>query len=55
MQSEEQDSEEYWFNELDSLGIHAKRRKELDRKEVRDLVENVKQVMLQEYRSAYTD
>jgi hypothetical protein len=56
MQGEEPDKEGYWFNELDSLGIHAKKRNELnDRKEVKDLVENVKQTMLQEYRSAYTD
>jgi hypothetical protein len=56
MQRKEPDNEEYWFNELDSLGIHAKKTNELnDKKEMRDLVENVKQVMLQEYRSAYTE
>ncbi|HEX7034048.1 MAG TPA: hypothetical protein VF172_13700 [Nitrososphaera sp.] len=44
----------YWFNELDSLGIHPKRKNELnDSKEIEDLVENMKQTMLQEYRSAY--
>ncbi|HXG07543.1 MAG TPA: hypothetical protein VNI77_09495 [Nitrososphaera sp.] len=44
----------YWFNELDSLGIHPKRKNELnDSKEMQDLVENMKQTMLQEYRSAY--
>ncbi len=44
----------YWFNELDSLGIHPKRKNELnDSKEMEDLVENMKQAMLQEYRSAY--
>jgi hypothetical protein len=53
MHSKEQD-EGYWFSELDSLGIHAKRKNDLnDRKEIEDLVENVKQTMLQEYRSAY--
>jgi hypothetical protein len=53
---EDLDKEGYWFNELDSLGIHAKRKNELNvRKEMKDLVENVKQVMLQEYRSAYTE
>jgi hypothetical protein len=56
MQDNELDKEGYWFTELDSLGIHAKRKNELnDKKEMRDLVENVKQVMLQEYRSAYTE
>ncbi len=53
MYSKEQD-EGYWFSELDSLGIHTKRKNDLnDRKEIEDLVENVKQTMLQEYRSAY--
>lgn len=55
MQGNELDKEGYWFTELDSLGIHAKRKNELNDKEMRDLVENVKQVMLQEYRSAYTE
>ncbi|MEP0826101.1 MAG: hypothetical protein HRF40_11505 [Nitrososphaera sp.] len=44
----------YWFSELDSLGIHPKRKNELnDSREIEDLVENMKQTMLQEYRSAY--
>lgn len=56
MQGKELDKEGYWFNELDSLGIQAKRTNELnDRKEMKDLVENVKQVMLREYRRAYTE
>ena len=56
MQGREPDKDSYWFNELDSLGIHANKKSELiDKKEVKDLVENVKQTMLQEYRSAYTD
>lgn len=55
MQGDELDKEGYWSNELDSLGINVKRKNELnDRKEMKDLVENVKQVMLQEYRNAYT-
>jgi hypothetical protein len=56
MQDGELDKEGYWFNELDSLGIHAKRKSEqVDKQEMKDLVENIKQVMLQEYRSAYTE
>lgn len=52
--SRELDNEGYWSNELDSLGIQAKRKNELnDSKEMKDLVENVKQVLLQEYRTAY--
>lgn len=50
------DNEGYWFNELDSLGIHAKREKvQNDKEEMKNLVENIKQVMLQEYRNAYTE
>jgi hypothetical protein len=56
MQGEELDKEGYWFNELNSLGINPKNKNELnDRKEMKDLVENVKQVMLQEYRNAYVE
>ena len=56
MSRKELDTKEYWFSELDSLGIRAKRTNELnDRKEMKDLVENVKQTLLQEYRSAYTE
>jgi hypothetical protein len=52
--SRELDTEGYWSNELNSLGIQAKRKNELnDSKEMKDLVENVKQVLLQEYRTAY--
>jgi hypothetical protein len=48
--------EGYWFNKLNSLGIDPKRKNELnDRKEMKDLVENVKQVTPQEYRNAYTE
>ncbi len=54
MQSRELDNEGYWSSELKSLGIYPKRKNELnDSKEMRDLVENVKQVLLQEYRTAY--
>jgi hypothetical protein len=50
----ELDDEGYWSNELDSLGIQPKRKNELnDSKEMRDLVENVKQVLLHEYHTAY--
>ena len=55
MLREEPDKDGYWFSELDSLGIHAKRPNELNEgEEVKDLVENLKQTLLQEYRSAYT-
>jgi len=54
MQVKEPDSEGYWSSELGSLGI-SKKKSELNSKEMRDLVENVKQVLLQEYRTAYSD
>jgi hypothetical protein len=56
MKSDKRDNEkEYWFSELDSLGIHAKKTNDLnDSKEMSDLVENVKRTMFQEYKTAYT-
>jgi hypothetical protein len=51
MQSSELDSEGYWSSELKSLGIYAKN--ESNNKEMKDLVENAKQVLLQEYHAAY--
>ena len=56
MGNKEPEDRGYWFSELDSLGIRPKRTNELnDKKEMKDLVENIKGVMYQEYRSAYTD
>ena len=56
MGSDKLEDKEYWFSELDSLGICTKRTNELnDSKELHDLVENVKQTMYQDYRSAYTE
>jgi hypothetical protein len=52
--SREIDTEGYRSNELNSLGIQSKRMNEPnDCKEMRDLVEKVKQVLLQEYRTAF--
>jgi hypothetical protein len=52
--SSELNNEGYWSNELDSLGIQAKRKNERsDSKEMKDLVESVKQILLQKYRAAY--
>jgi len=51
MQSSDLDSEGYWSNELKSLGNHAKY--EQNNKEMRDLVEKVKQVLSQEYHATY--
>jgi hypothetical protein len=53
LQDEHSDSKGYWTSELESLGICPKGTNELDIKEVSDFVENLKQVLLEEYRAAY--
>jgi hypothetical protein len=51
-----ENQKEYWFTGLDSLGIHPKKTNDLnDSREMSDLVENVKQTMFQEYKTAYTE
>jgi hypothetical protein len=44
----------YWLAELDSLGIAVKRKNELnDEQELCSLVDNIKQMLFQEYKTAY--
>ena len=44
----------YWQNELDSLGIETKEKKELnDKEELENLADNIKQAMFQDYKLAY--
>jgi hypothetical protein len=46
----------YWRNELDSLGIEPKEKKELnDKEELEDLSDNIKQAMFQDYKIAYSE
>jgi DNA repair ATPase RecN len=46
----------YWQSELDSLGIEPKEKKELDDKEeLKNLADNIKQAMFQDYKLAYSD
>jgi hypothetical protein len=55
----------YWINELESLGIspkkindylnNGKKGEEISMAELADLVENIKQTMYQEYKTAYSD
>src|SRR5215217_3619149 len=47
----------WWLNELDSLGIVPKKKtNELnDKQEIRDLSENIKQTLYQEYKTAYSE
>jgi hypothetical protein len=43
-----------WVSELESLGIRSKKLNELnDVYEVRNLVENIKQTLFQEYKSSF--
>ena len=47
---------EYWQNELDLLGIEAKRENDLnDGTELEALAEIIKQVYYQDYKTAYSD
>jgi hypothetical protein len=46
----------YWQNELDSLGIEPKEKKEFnDKEENENLSDNIKQAMFQDYKLAYGD
>ena len=59
------DGKSYWINELESLGIspkkindylnNGKNWEEVNIEELADLVENIKQTMYQEYKTAYSD
>jgi hypothetical protein len=57
MKSDKPENEkEYWFSGLESLGMQPKKTNDLnDSKEMSDLVENVKQTMFQEHKTAYTE
>lgn len=44
-------NKQWWINELESLGISAKKTNELnDQKEMSDLTENIKQTLYEEYK-----
>ena len=46
----------WWLNELDSLGIVPKKTNELnDKQEISDLSENIKQILFQDYKTAYSE
>jgi len=53
---EQMNSIDQWLSELQSLGVSAKRKNEMnDKKELQDLTENIKQRMYNEYKAAYAD
>jgi hypothetical protein len=46
----------YWLNELDSLGIEPKQKKELnDAEELENLADIIKQAMFHDYKIAYSE
>lgn len=46
----------WWINELESLGVSVKVRNELnDTRETSNLAENLKQIFYQAYKEAYND
>ena len=56
MTKEQQGKKSYWKHELRSLGIELKRNNELnDKEELAALVDNIKQVYYQEYKTAYDE
>jgi hypothetical protein len=55
-QQQQQAKDGYWQNELDSLGIESKEKKEFnDREENEKLSDIIKQSMFQDYKIAYSD
>ena len=56
-QQQQQAKNGYWRNELDSLGIEPKQKKELndDEEELENLTDIIKQAMFQEYKVAYSE
>ena len=55
-QQQQQGKDGYWQNELDSLGIESKEKKEFnDKEENENLSDIIKQSMFQDYKIAYSD
>jgi hypothetical protein len=55
-QRQQQARKGYWQNELDSLGIEPKQKKELsDDEELENLADIIKQAMFQDYKIAYSE
>ena len=51
-----EEDENYWQNELSSLGIECKRKNELnDNEELRALATAIKEAYFQDYKTAYND
>ncbi len=56
-QQRQQAKNSYWQNELESLGIEPKQKKELNdnKEELENLADIIKQSMFQDYKVAYSD
>ncbi len=55
-QQQQQAKNGYWQNELESLGIEPKQKKELnDDEELENLADIIKQAMFQDYKVAYSE
>ena len=55
-QPQQQAKKGYWQNELDSLGIEPKQKKELNNdEELENLADIIKQAMFQDYKIAYSE
>ncbi len=56
-QQQQQAKNSYWQNELESLGIEPKRKKELNdnKEELENLADIIKQAMFQDYKVAYSE
>ncbi len=55
-QQQRQAKNGYWQNELDSLGIEPKQKKEPnDKQELENLADNIKQAMFEDYKVAYSE
>jgi hypothetical protein len=56
-QRQQQAKNGYWLNELDSLGIEPKQKKEElnDAEELENLADIIKQAMFQDYKIAYSE
>jgi hypothetical protein len=55
-QEQQQAKNGYWQNELHSLGIKQKEKKEINNKEENEnLADNIKQSMFQDYKIAYSE
>jgi hypothetical protein len=57
LQQQRQGKNGYWQNELDSLGIEPKQKKELNdnKEELENLADIIKQAMFQDYKVAYSE